>query len=507
MNPITKEQYQFIETNFVGSKEYDLDFEGINRIILFEKKIKKIGFVIDNEFTQAIFAYLCIFLFFVIPMSTLYLINQFVERMNYEINFIFFSLIAFTIWFLNVRFYITIFEKYTFERTARNFALFILSFFNSSKYKYHKKHEKLFNDYVNELKLKVSDKIDNQNNLINGLRWLYDKSIPFMRESLLVIKRFETDFNSIKEINKALKLGLSDIEKSSFNSKVKNSDWWKMEENIQETKTRLEEEIYNKELREAIKREKELEEQIKRDIRLAEYEKKRKEQELINEAERLVRIKEAEEVRKEKERLYKIQQAEKMRKQAELREILREQERLQKFLNRKTTPNRSVKKNKPRAKKSKIISPEKLSQILSQKTELGRIGEKLILEELRDRLKGTIYQPFSDKFIHVAEQHGDGAGYDILAYNENAEPIYVEVKTTTAKYPAAKFSKNELDFAAQHENNYVLFLVYNLNTTDFTYEYEEIYGFSSIKEQLDFLPTDYKLRLKNNYPTDNLNIN
>lgn len=493
MKPVTKELYQFIENNFVSSKEYDLDFESINRMIFFENKIKKIGFVIDNPIIHILFGFYSIFSIFTIPISFTY---------YHETN----PALMLLIWFLALLF-IHIADKYTFEKIARNFALFLLSVFNSTKYKYFKKHETSFNDYVNELKLKVCNKIDNQNNLINGLSWLYDKSIPFMRESLMGIERFETDFNSIKEINRAFQLGLSDIDKSPFFSKNKKSDWWEAEEKIQDAKTRLKKEIYNKELREAIKREKELEEQIKRNERLAEYEKKRKEQELINEAERLQRMKEAEETRKEKERLYKIQQAEKMRKQAELREILREQERLQKFLNRKPSTNRIVKKNKPRAKKSKIISSEKLSQILSQKTELGRIGEKLILEELRDRLKGTIYQPFSDKFIHVAEQHGDGAGYDILAYNENAEPIYVEVKTTTAKYPAAKFSKNELEFAAQHENNYVLFLVYNLNTTDFTYEYEEIYGFSSIKEQLDFLPTDYKLRLKNNYPTDNLNIN
>jgi hypothetical protein len=48
MKPITKEQYQFIENNFVCSKEYNLDFESINQMLSNEKKIKKIGFVIDN---------------------------------------------------------------------------------------------------------------------------------------------------------------------------------------------------------------------------------------------------------------------------------------------------------------------------------------------------------------------------------------------------------------------------------------------------------------------------
>jgi hypothetical protein len=41
MKPITKEQYRFVENNFVDSKEYNLDFDSINRMLSFEKKIKK----------------------------------------------------------------------------------------------------------------------------------------------------------------------------------------------------------------------------------------------------------------------------------------------------------------------------------------------------------------------------------------------------------------------------------------------------------------------------------
>jgi hypothetical protein len=48
------------------------------------------------------------------------------------------------------------------------------------------------------------------------LGWLYDKSISFMREIQMSIKNFETEFNNIKEINTAFQLGLSDVDKSTF---------------------------------------------------------------------------------------------------------------------------------------------------------------------------------------------------------------------------------------------------------------------------------------------------
>ena len=267
MKTITKEQYQFIENNFVASKEYNLDFDSINRMLSFEKKIKKIGFVIENEFTQTLFAYFCLFLFFALPICTA-CIFDYIEKLNYEIYPVFYLLIIFS-WFLNVRIMIAISDKFTFERSARTFALFLLSFLSSSKCKYYKKHEILFNDYVNELKSKVSDKIFNQNNLINELRWLYNKSISNMQESLMSINNFEIDFNNLKEINTAFgfQLGLSGSEKSKLDSKYKNSAWWKIKEKIQETKTRLEDEIIKREKEEAIKRENAIEDERIRNVK------------------------------------------------------------------------------------------------------------------------------------------------------------------------------------------------------------------------------------------------
>jgi hypothetical protein len=475
-----------------------------------KKKLKKIGFVIENEFTQTLFAYLCIFLFFAVPISTA-CIFDYIEKMNYEIYPVFAVLIFIFSWFLIVRIIIALDEKFTFERTARNFALFVLSFFNSSKCKYFKNHEILFNDYVNELKLKVSDKIDSQNNLINGLSWLGNKSLDVIQEAKNNINNFETGFNNIKEINIAFRLYLSDSEKIStkFLSKnIKDSTWWQTEKKIQETKTRLEEEIIKREKDEALKKEKEIEsEKIKNEkrlIALAENEKRREEENRIYEENRKKRLKEAEEKRKEREIILRIEE--------EKRKQQKEEEKFQKFLKKQIEKTNNLLKPKskiknPRIKVNKVITPDKLKQIVERKLTIGTLGEQLIFEELKSRLIGTIYQTLIEEFKHVSIEYGDGLGYDILAYNESAEKIYVEVKTTTAKYPVASFSRNEISFANQFDENYVLFLVHNLNINDNSYEYVEINEFSNVKEQLNFQPISYKLKIKDNLTNQNNQLN
>ncbi|MBK9329914.1 MAG: hypothetical protein IPM95_11575 [Sphingobacteriales bacterium] len=46
MKPVTKEQFEFIQTNYVNPEKYELDLEIINNQILFENKIT-IGFKIQ----------------------------------------------------------------------------------------------------------------------------------------------------------------------------------------------------------------------------------------------------------------------------------------------------------------------------------------------------------------------------------------------------------------------------------------------------------------------------
>ncbi len=511
MKPITKEQYHFIENNFVVSKDYNLDFESINRMLLFERKIKKIGFLVKNEFIQPLVSLFSFILTFASPIS-IYFIFVYIEKINYEVCPAFSKLIIFLSWFLTLIIIIQINEKFTFERTARSFALFLLFFLNFLKYRYYIKNKVLFGYYVKVLKLKVANKIENQNNLIKKLRWLYHKSIPSVRESLVSIKKIEAEFNSIKEINTAFQLELSDNDKSY--TKNKNSDWWITEEVIHEIKSQLENEIIKREKEEVTRREKEIErEKIrneKRLLALAEYEKKREENK-IKEENRL------NDLASKKERGQKLIE-EGLREisillginESQHHESNQEEEKFQEFLKKqhekteKTTKQKTNTKQ-PKVRQNKAISSDKLKEIINQKITTGKLGEEIVFEELKSRLIGTTFQPLIEKFRHVSKEQGDGSGYDILAYNENAEEIYVEVKSTTSKYPIANFSKNELDFAEQFDKSYVLFLVYNLNSD--TFEYEEFIGYSKIKEKLNFQPVSYKLKTKNNLSNQDNKLN
>lgn len=397
------------------------------------------------------------------------------------------------------------------QRIAKKFAFFFLSYISPSKFKSYRKIEDLFNKYVDELKLKVTETLDNQNKLLDNMRWLGNRSLSIIQEIKINNYNFEVNFDKIQEINSAFELGLSDLEKRKglySYRKNEDSDWWQTEKRIKDANAQIEEEIINKEQSEILNRERAIENERlrneKRLIALAEYEKKREEENRIYEENRQQRLKEAEVKRREREIILRIEQ--------EKRKQQKEEEKFQKFLKKQIEKTNNLLKpkskiKKPRIKVNKVIPPDKLKQIVERKLTIGTLGEQLIFEELKSRLIGTIYQTLIEEFKHVSIEYGDGLGYDILAYNESAKKIYVEVKTTTAKYPVASFSRNEISFANQFDENYVLFLVHNLNIDDNSYEYIEINEFSNVKEQLNFQPISYKLKIKDNLTNQNNQLN
>lgn len=496
MKPVTKEQFEFIQTNYVNPEKYELDLEIINNQILFETKITGYknsieGFIILPSFLYLFLNFFGLFVYKYISVNYEILINDFALW-----------LISFLSWVGTIFLLVEILEYESIHRKIKKISTSIFSSINRKKHSQYKEYKSSFDGFLNELSSIVKDKIKIQDKLISEIREIrwkkYKYPISLLQELQIKINNYEKDFLTIKGIYNSLQLGLSEKEKLNTNlleREQKHSDrqWLYRESEIQEAKELLNNEIINNEGQEAIIKEKELEEQVKRNERLAEYEKKRQEENRIYEENRQQRLKEAEERRKEREIILRIEQ--------ENRKQQKEEEKFQRFFKKQIEKTNNVLKpkikvNKPRIKVNKVITPDKLKQIVERKLTIGTLGEQLIFEELKLRLISTIYQPLIEEFKHVSIEHGDGLGYDILAYNESAEKIYVEVKTTTAKYPAASFSKNEISFATQFDENYVLFLVHNLNTDYNSFEYIEIHGFSNVKEQLSFQPTNYKLRLK-----------
>ncbi len=93
---------------------------------------------------------------------------------------------------------------------------------------------------------------------------------------------------------------------------------------------------------------------------------------------------------------------------------------------------------------------------------LGLAGEKAVLELEKSRLTEAGREDLALRVRHVSVEDGDGAGYDILSFDEEGHERHIEVKTTKGGL-STKFyiSPNELDYSREHTGTFVLVRVYD----------------------------------------------
>lgn len=93
---------------------------------------------------------------------------------------------------------------------------------------------------------------------------------------------------------------------------------------------------------------------------------------------------------------------------------------------------------------------------------LGKAGEEFVFEceKIRLRQEGRI--DLANKVEWTSKTKGDGTGYDILSFESNGAPRYIEVKTTTCgiRYPFY-ISRNELEFSKNHRGEFYIYRVFN----------------------------------------------
>lgn len=140
-------------------------------------------------------------------------------------------------------------------------------------------------------------------------------------------------------------------------------------------------------------------------------------------------------------------------------------------------------------------SPRKVDydSLNKNKKTRGTLGEILVFNDEVDRLaeKGI-----KKDVEHVALTQGDGLGYDILSYNDLGEEIYIEVKTTTSdKVDGFYLTPKEIKVCKDNKDNYRLFRVYNLNTTNGTYSVE-VYDGNELLTLFDFEPVSFVAKRK-----------
>ena len=105
--------------------------------------------------------------------------------------------------------------------------------------------------------------------------------------------------------------------------------------------------------------------------------------------------------------------------------------------------------------------PRKGSVAASAAQKYGLPGEELVLVYERTRLSNAGRGDLAALVRHVAVEEGDGAGYDVLSYEEDGRQLFVEVKTTTGGKESMFFlTSNELAFAERHQDQFAIYRVY-----------------------------------------------
>lgn len=93
---------------------------------------------------------------------------------------------------------------------------------------------------------------------------------------------------------------------------------------------------------------------------------------------------------------------------------------------------------------------------------LGEAGEKTVYFGERNRLKQAGRPDLAAKVKWVSKEDGDGAGYDVLSFDDRGLEIFLEVKTTVGHNRTPFFlTKNERDFAEVAVDQFRIFRIYD----------------------------------------------
>lgn len=111
----------------------------------------------------------------------------------------------------------------------------------------------------------------------------------------------------------------------------------------------------------------------------------------------------------------------------------------------------------------KSMLPKKIDYLKLHQLQIhiGKLGEAFVYEYEINKLKGTEYERLVDNT--KALDHSNG--YDILSFDFNGEPLFIEVKTTISENDDFYITNNELETAKKFlESNkkYLIYRVYNI---------------------------------------------
>lgn len=92
---------------------------------------------------------------------------------------------------------------------------------------------------------------------------------------------------------------------------------------------------------------------------------------------------------------------------------------------------------------------------------LGRAGEQWVIEFEQQRLTDMGSPELFQRLDWVADTHGDGAGFDILSFEDAVRHRFIEVKTTNGSVASSfQVSHNELEFSKEVGDQFCLYRVF-----------------------------------------------
>lgn len=115
-------------------------------------------------------------------------------------------------------------------------------------------------------------------------------------------------------------------------------------------------------------------------------------------------------------------------------------------------------------KKAQTATPRRVdwAAVESGRRALGRVGKAYVMDFERDRLVSAGRPDLAARVVWVADQAGDGDGYDIRSYSENGDVLYIEVKTTIGGIETPFFlTGNEIGVSQELNEQYRLYRLFD----------------------------------------------
>jgi hypothetical protein len=152
----------------------------------------------------------------------------------------------------------------------------------------------------------------------------------------------------------------------------------------------------------------------------------------------------------------------------------------------------------PRSRKEAngIQAPRKVdfAAVDAGNRKLGRAGEEWVKNLLIARLKAAGKTKLAADVVWTSDEKGDGLGYDIEAFDDNGDRLFIEVKTTSQGIDAAfHISANEALTSKKLGQRFAIYRVFDFWRTPKVYI---LYG--DVEKTCDLRPTSWVATVKKN---------